>query len=387
MSASSSSTATDLSNLRGTQLREQVCLWLSKHVSPTKNQNRAPKGLFERCAAIFPQYKANGIRRLWRQHKQAILYPERYPLNAERRKGQGAKPKYSLEEVQSKVKAVPFRHRRSLRSLERETGITKSTLQRMLKREASLNQMTKQRIYFVRYGLTKYPLVEDEGPYDSPLHPIDGYEQGIAIARRLAAMDTPPDIVYCSSLHRAVSTSQLIVHALGKTKNSIRVEDGLIEWLTPSLTVEPDGTRLQPRTVQQLVDMTFTEIDQGYTSLNPVAEDPNNVPEGAPFFFESEEYLMTRAKTSMQRIIEHANGETICIVSHTPCAQAMALYLEGAASLDESKIGPWPLGGVTMFTKDSGDGWKLDMYADTSHMPGEYKKGLKEWSLPCLTKK
>jgi len=249
--------------------------------------------------------------------------------------------------------------------------------------------MTKQHIYFVRYGLTKYPLVEDMGPYDSPLHPIDGYEHGIAIARRLADMPTPPTVVYSSSLHRAVSTSQMIVHALGKTKNSIRIEDGLIEWLTPSLTVEPDGTRLQPRTVQQLVDMSFTEIDQEYKSVNPIASssDPKNVLEGAPYFFESEEYLMTRAKVSMQRIIEHANGENICVVSHTPCAQAMALSLEGAASLEESEIGPWPLGGVTKFTKGANDnGWKMEMYADTSHMPGDYKNGLKEWSLPCLTK-
>jgi broad specificity phosphatase PhoE len=95
--------------------------------------------------------------------------------------------------------------------------------------------MPKQHIFFVRYGLTKYPLVEDMGPYDSPLHPIDGYEHGVAIARRIAGMSTPPDIVYSSSLHRAVSTSQMIVHALGKTENSIRVEDGLIEWLTPSV--------------------------------------------------------------------------------------------------------------------------------------------------------
>ena len=245
----------------------------------------------------------------------------------------------------------------------------------------------KQHVYFVRYGRTKYPLVENEGPYDSPLHPVEGYEHGIAIARRLAAMQSPPHIVYSSSLHRAVSTSQLIVHALGKTKNSILVEDGLIEWLTPSLTVDPNGSRLEPRTVQQLVDMTFTEIDQDYKSVNPIATDPTNVREGAPYFFESEEYLMKRAKVSMQKILEHAKGKNICIVSHTPCAQAMAIYLEGAKSLEDSKIGPWPLGGVTVFSKDSDDAtWQLEMYADTSHMPGNYKYGLKEWSLPCLTK-
>lgn len=95
--------------------------------------------------------------------------------------------------------------------------------------------MTKQHIYFVRYGLTKYPLIESTGPYDSPLHPLHGYEHGIAIARRLASMPSPPEVVYSSALLRAVSTSQMIVHALGKTEDSIRIEEGLIEWLTPSV--------------------------------------------------------------------------------------------------------------------------------------------------------
>ena len=155
------------------------------------------------------------------------------------------------------------------------------------------------------------------------------------------------------------------------------------------LTVEPDGSHLSPRTVQQLIDMTFTEIDPDYKSVNPIATDPNNIPEGAPYFFESEEYLMKRCKITMDRILGNANGANFCIVSHTPCAQAMALYLENASSLEESELGPWPLGGVTLFTKDSDDAsgkWKLELYADTSHMPGEYKNGLKPWSLPCLSK-
>eukprot|EP00985_Skeletonema_marinoi_P028779 scaffold25996_cov201-Skeletonema_marinoi.AAC.9 len=246
----------------------------------------------------------------------------------------------------------------------------------------------KQHVYFVRYGLTKYPLVENEGPYDSPLHPIHGYEHGLAISRKIASMPCPPEVVYSSSLHRSLSTSQMIVHAIGKTKNSILVEDGLVEWLTPSLTVQPDGTRLQIRSVQDRIDMTFDEIDPNYKSVNPIAWDPNNVPDGAPYFFESEEYLIEkRTKVTMKKILEHANGKNICIVSHVPCAQAMALYLEGAPSIEESKIGPWPLGGITMFTREEGsERWNLDMYADCSHMPGEYKNGLKEWSLPSLTK-
>ena len=249
--------------------------------------------------------------------------------------------------------------------------------------------MTKQHVYFVRYGLTKYPLVENEGPYDSPLHPIHGHEAGLAIGRKLASMPHPPDVVYSSSLHRSLSTSQMIVHAIGKPKNSILVEDGLVEWLTPSLTVTPDGSRLQIKSVQERIDqLTFDEIDPTYKSVNPIAWDPNNVPDGAPYFFESEEYLIEkRCKVTMKKILEHADGKNFCIVSHVPCAQAMALYLEGAPSIEESKIGPWALGGITMFTRESGsDKWTLEMYSDTSHMPGDYKNGLKEWCLPCLSK-
>ena len=135
--------------------------------------------------------------------------------------------------------------------------------------------------------------------------------------------------------------------------------------------------------------MTFTEIDPEYESVNPIATDPTNVPQGAPYFFESEEHLMMRCRTTIDRILEDSKGANICIVSHTPCAQAMALYLEGASSIEESKLGPWPLGGITLFTKDSDDPsekWELVMYADTSHMPGEYKNGLKPWSLPSLSK-
>ena len=95
--------------------------------------------------------------------------------------------------------------------------------------------MTKQHIYFIRYGLTKYPLLESIGPYDSPLHPLDGYEHGIAIAKKLASMSSPPEVVYSSSLLRAVATSQMIVHALGREDGSMFVEEGLIEWLTPSV--------------------------------------------------------------------------------------------------------------------------------------------------------
>jgi len=87
----------------------------------------------------------------------------------------------------------------------------------------------------------------------------------------------------------------------------------------------------------------------------------------------------------MQRILEHADGKNRAIVSHVPTAQAMVLFVDGAPCIAESKVWPLALGGITMFTKNDGGGWKLEMYFDTSHMPREYKNGLKEWCLPLST--
>ena len=133
MSSSSSPTATCVSSLKGTPLRQQVCLWLSNHVSPTKHSIKAPKGLFTKCAAKFTQYKAAGIRTLWRKHKMAILHPDKTALNIRRKKGSGLKRKYSVAEVQSKVKAVKFRYRQNMQTLAKHTGIPKTTISRLLK--------------------------------------------------------------------------------------------------------------------------------------------------------------------------------------------------------------------------------------------------------------
>ena len=149
------------------------------------------------------------------------------------------------------------------------------------------------------------------------------------------------------------------------------------------LTVEPNGSRLTPRTISQLRSMTYTEIDPTYQSINPISSTPTD--DGSPYFFESESYLRQRCQKTLEGILQHANGKNICIVSHTPCSQAMSLYLENAPTLAESRLGPWPLGGITHFSREEGESeWKLEMYADTEHMPGEYRGGLKAWSLPCL---
>jgi broad specificity phosphatase PhoE len=144
----------------------------------------------------------------------------------------------------------------------------------------------------------------------------------------------------------------------------------------PSLLVDERGIQTYPKSTQELADI-FDSIDTTYESAN--AADGS---EGSPVFPESEEQLLKRCAKTTNEILKQQPTNNVCIVSHAPCDQSIAFYLEGADSINESNLGPWALGGVTKFR-----GNKLVIYSDTSHMPGMYQPGIKEWSLPCLDKK
>mmetsp|Transcript_28699 Transcript_28699/g.41072 ORF Transcript_28699/g.41072 Transcript_28699/m.41072 type:complete len:91 (+) Transcript_28699:569-841(+) len=88
-------------------------------------------------------------------------------------------------------------------------------------------------------------------------------------------------------------------------------------------------------------------------------------------------------------------SNNIVFVAHAPFIQALVFNAIKIIEHDEDEaracMKPWPLGGITLFSRDvsgedmEGDGWKLEFYGSTSHMPGEYKEGLKAWSLPCFS--
>lgn len=114
----------------------------------------------------------------------------------------------------------------------------------------------------------------------------------------------------------------------------------------------------------------------------------DQVPKGSTLFPENETDLFERCETSVTRILNDLkNHENVCIVSHAPCNQAMALFLDGNAE----RIGKWSLGGLTRFSRTvESNGvlgrWNLDFYSSTEHMPEDYKDGMKgAWSLPSFT--
>lgn len=204
-----------------------------------------------------------------------------------------------------------------------------------------------------------------------PIDPTEGVEHAEAIARSIASASDKPSVVYSSPFQRTAETAHRIAMACGC---SVRIEEGLTEWQVLSLLVDPSGTRTYPKTTPELAEL-FSSIDVSYASINP-----SDGSDGSPSFPESEEQLLARCTKTIRGILDQTS-DNICIVSHAPCDQSIAFYLEGAASVSESSLGPWALGGVTKFT-----GNKLVMYSDTKHMPGIYQPGIKKWSLPCLDK-
>lgn len=239
----------------------------------------------------------------------------------------------------------------------------------------------KQYVWLVRYGKTQFPLKEFDGPYNSDIHNPEGVEHAHAIATSIASspIECRPSQVYCSPFTRTVHTAHIIAGALGTYLN---VEDGLYEWLTPSLLVDRSGVRTYPLSVTELKER-FELIDAEYTSKNPIRDE---------YFPEGEKDLIERCQKTLDGILSVAKGENIVIVAHAPCVQSIAFAMEGIALPSESKLEQLPLGGITRFSRDvrqdgtsTYDDWNMDFYGSTTHMPGEYKNGLGLWSLSCFS--
>ena len=288
-------------------------------------------------------------------------------------------------------------------------------------------QGRRQYVWLIRYGRTDPPLLENIGNYDSDLHP-DGIVHAAAVAERLASGhsessspdDSVPKILYSDPFLRCMRTADVIAKTLNSTGRSnngqnsngikIRVESGTTEWQVPSLLVDKDGERTHPRSTEELVKLFPHTIDREYRSINPEGPDRTASNEEGddeqsngdkctssiypPRFPETEEQLHRRCQCTIQRILADVGGiDSFAIVGHAPCVQSMALALMGGEKPEDfPELGPWSLGGMTLFSRpikenENSNRWTLDLYSDTSHMPGEYKDGkLGRWSLPSFVR-
>ncbi len=235
---------------------------------------------------------------------------------------------------------------------------------------------------------------------EGDIDPIEGVEHAQCIANQIASStdsSSLPTTIYCSPFLRCVHTASIIAT---KLNSKINAEEGLYEWLVPSLLIEQStNIRTYPQSVSELATKFQDTLNTNYHSLNPYHIDESN---GKFSFPEDESKLLKRCEDTLNLILDNEKnvdndqvGRNIIIVAHAPCVQSIAFAMEeGVTDVKDSKLSRWPLGGITRFsreiiTKEDGadvSQWNMDFYGTTDHMPGDYKAGSGLWSLPCFDK-
>ena len=159
------------------------------------------------------------------------------------------------------------------------------------------------KMYLLSFSHIYFPLVSGD------IDPEEGISHAKSIANRISkSRECNPKKVYCAPFLRTVHTAHIIATSLSKP--CVCVEEGLTEWQVPSLLVEPNGKRTHPKSAENHA-RTFASIDLSFQCLNPsIADDAVNT-EGAPRFLEDEESLVFRCSTTLERLLEHAEGENI----------------------------------------------------------------------------
>ncbi len=277
----------------------------------------------------------------------------------------------------------------------------------------SLYEIHMKRSQFAyRMNLNCQPSLQFQ--HEGDIDPSEGVLHAKCIADKIASLINSANVtIFSSPFLRCVHTASIIAT---KLRTKVHIEDGLYEWLVPSLLVDRSSVRTYPQSLNELQSRFKDAINEEYQSVNPYHIDDSN---GNFSFPESEMQLLSRCDDTLNFILEevrHIDGsdkgedENIIIVAHAPCVQSLAYAMQDhVENVSDSNLNEWPLGGITRFsrglddfrnTKDSIDGhkklkagggriheWKMDYYGLTDHMPGEYKNGAGLWSLPCFRKK
>ena len=172
-------------------------------------------------------------------------------------------PKYAEQQVYAGMT-----HTRSQSAFDFKHFVTDEESQRRTEDEK------EQHVWLIRYGKTAPGLIENVGNYDSDLH-SDGVVHAKAIAQHIAASGNVPDHVFADPFLRCTHTADTIVSQINRLTNKtlkVKIEEGLTEWQVPSLLVDPEGMKTDPRTLEELVDI-FDNLDELYESVTPQGPD------------------------------------------------------------------------------------------------------------------
>ena len=206
--------------------------------------------------------------------------------------------------------------------------------------------MTTTRFCLVRHGETDWNAERRlQGYTDIPLNP-HGLAQAAQMAKALKKVHFQFDALYTSDLQRAKQTAQAIedLYAVSATSHSLLRERhlGALQGLTTS-----EAPLLEPKLWQAHLSRDIHQELRGGESILQFAN---------------------RIKTVLQEIQEKYTGKTILIVSHGG-ALDMIYRMASNQALDAERVITVPNASLNWISCD-GPNWKVDNWADTSHLDG-----------------
>jgi len=206
--------------------------------------------------------------------------------------------------------------------------------------------MTITRFCLVRHGETDWNAASRlQGHTDIDLN-AKGLAQAKQMARALKNINLQFDVLYTSDLQRAAKTAQAI------------------EVLFKTTAIS--NTALRERHLGALQGLTTDEApvrepDLWKSHLSRNIEE--NLRDG-----ESIRQFCDRIKTALEKIRLDHSGKTILLVSHGGALDMMYRIVSNQA-LDTKKVVAVPNASLNWISHD-GLAWKIDSWADTSHLEG-----------------
>jgi probable phosphoglycerate mutase len=206
--------------------------------------------------------------------------------------------------------------------------------------------MTTTRFCLVRHGETDWNAESRlQGYTDIPLN-ARGLAQAAQMAKALKKAHFQFDVLYTSDLQRAKQTAQAIerLYAISATSHSLLRERhlGILQGLTTS-----EAPLLEPELWQAHLSRDIHQELRGGESILQFAN---------------------RITTVLQEIQEKYTGKTILIVSHGGALDMMYRIASNQA-LDAQRVITVPNASLNWISCD-GPNWKVDNWADTSHLDG-----------------
>ena len=211
--------------------------------------------------------------------------------------------------------------------------------------------MPATRIILVRHGEARagveHVIGGDKGCRGLTEH---GRVQAVALRERLARTgELRPDVVYASTLPRAVETAELVAEAFGPTTPVRRARDlcEQVPGICDGLPYEEALARYAPA------------VDGPDQPLSPGGE--------------SARAFDVRVRAAIRRLVREHHEQTVMVVSHGGFIGAACMYVVGAPGLAE--VYPFRLSpantSISIFSPfEGGPPWVLDRYNDIAHLTG-----------------